>query len=153
MPGPYQRLPLDSRASDVGLLRFWAAIAAVIGAIWLAISQPPLWAWIAVAAATFIAIFWLRRWRGSRELVEASAETYLDLREDGFTLAQPGAAADVEWSRVRAVEADEERVAVRVDLADAPDALYVEPTYGGLGLYELEAAMRAAREASPSYGR
>ncbi|MCA9606015.1 MAG: hypothetical protein KC619_10495 [Myxococcales bacterium] len=153
MPAPYQRLPLDSRASDVGLLRFWAAIAAIIGAIWLAVSAPPWWAWIAVAGAAFIAFFWLRRWRGSRALVEADADAYLELREDGFTVAQPGATSRVAWTKVRAVEADEERVAVRVDLADTTDALYVEPTWGGLGLYELEAAIRAAREASPSYLR
>ena len=95
MPGPYQRLPLDSRASDVGLLRFWAAIVAVIGAIWLAISQPPLWAWIAVVAAAFIAVFWLRRWRGSRELVEAAADAYdraaragIEPGESGYTAAR-----------------------------------------------------------------
>lgn len=153
MAAPFQRLPLDARASDAGLVRFWAAIAAIIGAIWLAVSQPPVWAWIAVAAAAFIAVFWLRRWRGSRAAAAAPEAHYLELGEDGFTLAEAGAAERVAWARVRAVEADEERVAVRIDLADAADSLYVEPTYGGLGLYELEAAMRAAREASPSYAR
>lgn len=150
MADPFQRLPLDSRASDAGLLRFWAAIAAIVGAVWLAVSGPPLWAWIAVGGAALVAVFWLRRWARSRGAARAP-EGYLELREDGFTVAQPEGTERVEWTDVRAVEADEERVAVRVDLAHAKRSLFVEPTFGGLGLYELEAAMRAAREASPSY--
>ena len=147
MESPYRTLPLDERTNDVGLLRFWAAIAAIVGAIWLGLSRPPWTAWIAVAAAAFVALFWFRRWARARAASLDPSKSYLALDADGFELAHEGATERVAWQSVRTLEADEERVAVRVERAGG--VLYVEPTFGGLGLYELEAAMRAAREASP----
>lgn len=151
MNDPYQTLELDSRASDIGLLRFWAAVVSIIAVIWLAAAGPPLWAWIAVLGGALVAFFWLRRWARTQAKLQSPHPSYLALQEDGFRIADAGEEVHFAWEAVQAVEADEGRVAVRVELADEDDALYVEPTWGGLGLYELEAAMRAAREASPSY--
>lgn len=104
-----------------------------------------------MVAGGFVAVFWFRRWARSRVETADPTKSYLELTEAGFHLAHAGEVERIPWELVRAVEADEERVAVRVEVAEREDALYVEPTFGGLGLYELESAMRAAREASPSY--
>ena len=54
---------------------------------------------------------------GSREPiiipVQGPQQLSVQSLEDGFTVAQPGATSRVAWTKVRAVEADEERVAVR----------------------------------------
>ncbi len=153
MPNAHRVLPLDSRVSDVGMLRFVAAVIAVIGAVWLMFVRPPAWAWLGVVSGFFFAFFWFRRWAASRLVADAPAENYLGLRADGLHIAAAGGVEVVSWDRVEAVEADEERVAVRIELADEDDARYVEPIYGGLGLYELEAAIRSARDASPAHER
>ena len=149
---PYRKLPLDRRVSDIGLLRFAAAVISVIGCVWLALSGPPAWAWVLVVGGLFFAWFWLRRWAQAAKQTLEPDQSYLDLTEDGFSVATAGEVQDVAWERVRVVEADEERVAIRIELAETDAPLYVEATYGGLGLYELEAAMQTAREASPSRG-
>lgn len=150
---PFRKLPLDRRVADVGLLRFAAAVISLIACVWLALTGPPIWAWVVVVSGLFFAWFWVRRWaQSARETLEPD-KSYLDLTEDGFSVATAGDVKAVAWDDVRVVEADEERVAVRIELAEVDDPLYVEATYGGLGLYELEAAMQSARRASPSPDR
>jgi len=150
---PFRKLPLDRRVADVGLLRFAAAVISLIACVWLALSGPPIWAWVVVVGGLFFAWFWVRRWAQSAKQTLEPERSYLDLHEGGFSVANAGDVRAVAWDDVRVVEADEERVAVRIELAEVDDPLYVEATYGGLGLYELEAAMRTAREAAPSGDR
>ena len=145
MPGPFRDLPLDERAiGEIARLRLGAAIVCLLAALWLVLRSPPWWAWIAVAGAFAFGILWIRRWAAARTQIARTGA--LELREDGFRVVVADRAEAVDWDDVVAVEADEERVALRVSLIDG-EPLFVEPIYNGLGLYELEEAFLSAHRA------
>lgn len=152
MSDAFRVLPLDDRVGDVAGLRLAAALLCVLAVIWLALTNPPLWALVAIPLGLAAAFFWVRRFLLARTSLRGEHRGHLDLRSDGFHRVTNEGAEVFLWGRVAAVEVDEDRVALRIELGDDDEPVWVEPVYGGLGLYELEAAFRAAREASPSYG-
>ena len=152
MSDAYRVLPLDNRVGDVAGLRLAAAAICVLAVIWLALTSPPVWALFVIPLGLAAAFFWVRRFLLARASLQAEVREHLDLRSDGFHRVTREGAEVFMWERVAGVEVDEDRVALRIDLGDEDEPVWVEPIYGGLGLYELEAAFRAAREASPSYG-
>lgn len=150
MSEAFRTLPLDERAiGEIARLRLGAAVVCLLAALWLVLRSPPWWAWIAVVGALVSGVFWIRRWAAARgQIAERGA---VELEKSGFRVIVAERAEAVGWDDVVAVEADEERVALRVSLTDG-DPLFIEPVYGGLGLYELEEAFEAARHTAAKTG-
>lgn len=151
MAEPFRVLTIDSSVSEVAALRLGAAVLCVLSVVWLALSSPPWWALLLIPLGLFVVVFWVRRYQAAQRGLEG-ARGHIDLRPEAFHLVTQAGAEVIEWERVASVEADEDRVALRIDLHEGTEPVWVEPTYGGLGLYELEEAFRSARQASPSYG-
>ena len=141
----FGRLTLDRAAErDTGLLRLGAAIVTLIGVAWLATFDLPAWAVALVAIAAAVAVMWVGLYVRARRRVATADAQYLETRPDGLTHASGATVREVSWTEVDAVEVDEDRLFLRVDLKDG-EPLVIEPIYGGLGVYELFDAVCRAR--------
>lgn len=151
MADPFRVLPIDDRVSEIAGLRLAAAVLCLIGVVWLAVSHPPWWALALVPLGLFVSLFWFRRFRAAKGS-RGGVRGHIDLRPEALHLVTREGTEILAWTQIAGIEADEDRVAVRIDRREGAAPVWVEPTYGGLGLHELEEVIRAAREASPSHG-
>ncbi len=146
--GPYRVLPLEVQAvRDASYLRLGGAIVCVVMAAWLAMIQPSWRIGIFAALGVIVAAFWVRSFLMSRRRLNDGQTRQLALEPGQLQLHDGGdEPLTIAWEAVRGVDVDEDRLEVRVHHPGGP--LYIEPVYGGLGVYELEELVRAAFEAS-----
>jgi hypothetical protein len=103
----------------------------------------PVWAWVLVALSLVVAIAWLAMAGRAQKRLRAPAEHALLLDRSGLCLRDGTAERRVVWQDIAAISVDEDRLVVRLDVRGG-EPLSIEPRYGGLGVYDLEAALRAA---------
>ncbi len=144
---PYRTLPLDRDAErSVALLRLVAAVVVAGAAIWLALLRPAGAVWICILGSLVASLAWLGMAAAARRRLRRAQDHRLVLDPEGLALVDGDRERRAPWEAVEAVEVDEDRlvVVVRVRGEDAP--IVVEPRYGGLGVLDLDAAIRAARD-------
>ncbi len=144
----FRTLPLDRQAErSAALLRLVAALVVALGAIWLVLLSPPVWVWACAALAIAASIMWIvMGLRARRRLVDA-ARHRLVLDEHALSLVEGDDERQIPWGAIESIALDEERLVVRVNVRDE-ERLDIEPRYGGLGAYDLEAAIRRALRAA-----
>lgn len=148
MGTPFRTLALDARAEEsVAGLRMIAA--AVVGAVAIAIalSSPPLSGWVCALLSLGAAGAWVAMGLGARRRLVDAARHQIVLTQEGITLVEGAKERRVAWGEVTGIGVDEERLVVRVDVAGA-EPLAIEPRYGGMGAYDLERTIQAARDAA-----
>jgi hypothetical protein len=118
-----------------------------LGAIWLALLRPPMGVWIAIVAAIAGAILWVVLGAQAWRRIANPERHRLRLDREGLLLVDGERERRIAWDAVEAVETEEERLRVRLDVRDE-EPLRLEPRYGGLGAYELERAVTSAWRAA-----
>jgi hypothetical protein len=126
-------------------LRLIGASAVLLGAAWLSWVHPSPRAWASAVLASVVALYWIGASFRSRR--QARTLGMLHLRPDALVLESDADIARVEWSRVRAIEVDEERLVVRVE-REGEEPLIIEPLWRGVGVDELARAIDEARIAA-----
>lgn len=147
---PYRDLALDVR-SERELRVFRAIAATVVGSVAVLVIalSPGFRGWACGAVSLLFALGWGVAARRARGRIEAREDWVLGLRPSHLELREgPGRAESVPWSDVGRVEVDEERLVVTVARGEGVPPLRIEPRFGGLGAYELAAAVEAARRAA-----
>lgn len=143
----FRTLPLDRGAErSVATLRLVAAAAVAIGAIWLILLRPPAQVWLCVILALVASFAWIVMALGARRRLRRAEDHRLVLDAGGLALFEGENERRVAWDAVDSIETDEERLVVEVRIRDEAAPIVVEPRYGGLGLVELEEAIRKAKE-------
>lgn len=144
--GPFRTLPLDrsSERADAAL-RLTAAVVVLGGGVWLALVAQDPKLWVCSGAALLASAAWLAMGLRARRRIRDAERHRLDLRPEALHLLEGRVERRVRWADVRQIEVDEERVVVRVSLADG-EPVILEPRFGGLGVHDLEAAVRRARD-------
>jgi hypothetical protein len=144
--GPFRILPLD-RSSEraVAALRLTAAVVVVGGAVWLALVAEDPKLWVCSGAAFVASLAWLAMGLRARGRIRDAARHRLVLDPQALTLVEGPLERRVPWADVRQIEVDEERLVVRVSIAGG-EPVIIEPRFGGLGVHDLEAAVRRARD-------
>lgn len=143
---PFRTLPLD-RGSEgaVAALRLTAAIAVLAGAVWLVLVAKDPAAWVCSGAALLASVAWLVMGLRARGRIRAAERHRLSLEPKALHLVEGSHERRVPWADVERIEVDEERLVVRVSIAEG-EPLIIEPRFGGLGVHDLEAAVRRACE-------
>lgn len=131
---------------EPALLRGLAALGTAAAAIPLAVLPFPWAARVAGALGLVVSLLWGRALLRGRRRERASRGQALAIDVDAVTLHGPGGAERVPWDAVLAIDADEEKLLIRVVTRDGADLL-LEPAYGDLGLHELAALLEAHRAA------
>jgi len=141
------RLDADRRALRETLwLRGTAALITIVSSAWLTATQNHWVLAIGGALAGGFAIVWLRR--GLRDHAHAlHGDQNVLLDHNGITHQRAGEAIHVGWDNVVSVDVDEDRLIVNLACRGRPD-LIIEPCFGGLGVYDLQAVIAGARKAS-----
>lgn len=144
---PYRTLPLDRTTErSVAALRLVAAVVVAGAAIWLALLRPSGAAWICIGGAFVASLAWLGMAAAARRRVQRAEDHRLVIGEDGLTLVEGARVRRSAWEEIEAIEVDEDRLVVVVRLRGEEEPIVVEPRYGGLGVFDLDRAIRAARE-------
>jgi hypothetical protein len=134
------RLMLDVETEESNAhLRLGAAALAVLGGAWLLWVErtEPNWVLILVALASIVfALRWLTAYRKQRVVTATAAAHYLEITAERVILAEGSHQRSISCERIRAIELDEDRLAVVLRLYTG-DTVVIEPVYGGLGLREL----------------
>ncbi|HJL20357.1 MAG TPA: hypothetical protein RMH99_32115 [Sandaracinaceae bacterium LLY-WYZ-13_1] len=147
-PSPFRVLSLDPAAErEAATLRLVGGVVCALGAVALAGLDPPPIGWVVAALGLVGAVFWFRRWARARRVVHDAAHHRLALDPDGLRLVEGDREQAAPWDTVVDVEADEDRLVVRVT-RERGDAVLIEPRYGGLGMHDLERAVRRAWDAA-----
>lgn len=132
-------------------LRLLAALPAFAGGVWLFwSSEGALLAAVALAGLVF-ATAWVLFARRSVTQIGGSDEHYLDIGETGLTIRAGAHVRSLSWSEIRAVEIDEDRLVVQLQL-QREGSVAIEPQYGALGLRELAETLEKARKTGASLG-
>ena len=113
---------------------------------WLIALRPPFRMWIWIGLTTVATMFWIVRSVAARGRARAPERHFVRLEPDRIVLGAGDAKRTVRWGDVEEVAVDEDRLVVRLRV-DGADDLAIEPRYGGLSLYELDEALRAAHAA------
>lgn len=144
MKGPETRVVLHASATatrqEAGL-RLSLGTLALGSAIWLAV-LPGRVTKLAALLALPLALLMIRR--GLRALREPPRKERLELDPVGLLLTAPEGDTRVEWSNVRSVELDEDRLVVCVIKRDGGE-IAIEPRYSGVPLRELAETVAAFR--------
>lgn len=145
----YRVIPLDpSTVRDAAVLRLIGAAICVAMAIWLGVLRPSWRIGIWAVAGLAVAAFWVRRFGKSRRTLRRADRCFVALEPERLRVGRGGEdTLEIGWDEVTGVDVDEERLEVRVT-RDGADPVYIEPVYGGLGVYELAEAVQRAHEAS-----
>jgi len=131
------RYELDSNAETaVRTVRLIAAVLVAGGAAWIMLGGPGLLGWIIALLGAAAALGWAAAFFLSRRRTARSDQWFLELRGDRMVLAEGPRQHHVRWTDVEAVEVDEERLVVRMEIAHETP-LIVEPRYRGVGVYDL----------------
>ena len=151
---PYRVIPLDvpTVRGDAWLRGAGAALVGALGLYLLfAGFGGKAMAWGGLGL--LVTLLWIARVRKARAQVRRRGEHFLALEASGLRIGL-GEAPPVElaWSQVADVDVDEDRLEVVVALRGDEAPVYVEPIYGGLSVYDLGAAVRAAFDAAPTGG-
>jgi hypothetical protein len=127
------------------VLRLGAAIATAIAVSWyLAVEPAPgMWVCALLVVAVIAAFAWVVMGLRSQKRV-GEPRCFLRLDREALVLAD-GEERAIAWDAVENVEIDLERLVVRVAVRDAPECV-IEPRFGRLGVYDLEAAIKRAWE-------
>lgn len=97
------------------------------------------------ALGTLFGFVWMAMIAAARR--RARSVVALRLLEDRFEYEDGRVVERHAWSEVERVEVDEERLSVAVTLSDGR-IVHVEPHFRGVGVYDLEHAVSAARTAA-----
>jgi membrane protein implicated in regulation of membrane protease activity len=124
------------------------AIVVTGAAIWLVlVMRMTIAHWLVVGVALLVAVIWVAMFARARRRIAAPDRHALSLTPDAMVLIEGKREDRVEWGEIARIDVDEDRLMVKVE-ARGRDPLYVEPRYGGLGVTELERAIRSAYEAA-----
>jgi hypothetical protein len=145
---PFGVLGLDAAAErSTGRLRLVAAAATLAGAIGIALASPPAAGWACAALGLLASLMWVGMWARARRVVRDEERHYLALEPGGLRLSEGASETRVPWDEIDEIEVDEDRLVLQVKrTTGAP--VRVEPRYGGLGVHDLEAAVRRACQAA-----
>jgi hypothetical protein len=144
MTEPERVFRLDAGAErSVAVLRIIAAVVVLAATIWMVILGPSPICWLGIVGSWGIVVGWFFASRASRRRAAAGQSHYLALRPGGLALAEGGPEIFVPWEQVLAVDADEDKLVVKITRTSGP-VLALEPRYAGVGLHELRAAIAAA---------
>ncbi|MFK7988256.1 MAG: PH domain-containing protein [Sandaracinaceae bacterium] len=144
MTAPFRTLELDTGAErQIGRFRLLAAAGCVVGAVWLVAIAPPSKGYYCAGAGFAAALMWVGLWARGRRLVRRAGDHGLMLAEEGLTLSTPDKTTTVAWDAIEHIEVDEDRLVVELTTREGAP-LSLMPRYGGLGMYELEAAIADA---------
>jgi hypothetical protein len=140
---------MDAAAErSTGRLRLVAAIVTLAAVFWLATSDPGMVGWAVAVLGTLVSAGWLESYRRCRRRAAEASKHFLEISEDGLTLAEGDRKHHIAWTEMKAVEVDEERLAISVSRTGAAP-LTIQPRYRGVSLEELAAAIREGRETTP----
>lgn len=141
------QLELDRRALREHLwLRAVASVIAILASAWLLAAQDHWSVALGGTLAGAFAVVWLAR--GLRDHARAlQGEHHVLVDNDGITHQQGARTTRVGWDNVVAVAVDEDRLVVKVECRDCP-SLIIEPSFGGLGVYDLQAVIAGAWKAA-----
>lgn len=128
-------------------LRAVAAIVMAAAALWLYLLRPPPAVLLCATASVFASLAWLVMVLRARKRLAQPERHRLILDPDALRLIEGESERRIAWSEVVSIATDEERLVVRIETRGT-EPLAIEPRYGGLGVYELEAALRRALEAA-----
>lgn len=148
MSSPFRSLSLDASERSTARLRLVAAAVVGLAAVWVAALKPPPAGWLCVAVGLLASLMWLAMGMRARRRLADPDRQRLELRADGLTLVEGGAQRYVAWHELESLGVDEERLVVRLRIRAQDDPIDIEPRYGGLGAYDLEEAIRRARDAA-----
>jgi len=113
-------------------------------AVWLGAEGTLL---VLLAIASLVALGWIVVGRRGRARARDAARWWLELGEAELAMAKGEEPRRVPWARVEGVEADEDRLVVRVRV-EGEDEVEIPPVWrddeGGVGLHELEEAIASA---------
>lgn len=139
-----RRFELDATAErGIAWLRLAGAALVLACAIWMMVSDPTPLAWVFIVLMVLLSLGWTAAGLRGRRRAGRGSDWFLDVSDEGLTLAEPGKRLDVSWSDVTAVEIDEDRLLVLVRTRTGAE-LPVQPRYRGVGLHELGAALEDA---------
>ncbi len=129
----------------VGRLRLIAAVASVIGALWvIALSDGAPLSFVLLAAVLAAAWFWWRRFSSVERGVLRGTRRELVLAEDGLSYDDGEGRVLVRWTDVERIELDHDRICVLV--VHRAGTTSIEPPLAGHGLDALgERVHRAFR--------
>lgn len=147
-PDPFGRLSLDTTAErETATLRLVAAGTTLLGAIGVALSSPPGLRWGCAILGLLASSMWVGMWARARRALGDEARHHLTLDRTELSLSEGPSQSSVPWKEVVEIEVDEDRLVLQVKRTGG-SLLSVEPRYGGLGVYDLEARIRRAWEAA-----
>jgi hypothetical protein len=134
------RLALDRRVvTQTFIVRAIAATIALIGSLWLMAARGGTWLSIAGLLTGAFALVWLARGlREQRRALQAGHDVLLDA--NGITLGPSERQTHLGWDNVASITVDEDRLMVAIQPTTGP-TLWLEPHYGGLGVYDLRAVI------------
>jgi hypothetical protein len=138
-------LELDAAAErSVAWLRLVAALASLVAAGWLVMIVPPGRGLLCAGLGAAGALLWLGLFVRGRCVVRRAGEHRVVLGAGELTLHEGPRVVRIPWEEIASVRADEEHLVVEV-MPHTGAPLGIEPRYGGLGMYELAAAIEEAR--------
>lgn len=147
-PSAFRVLAFDQAAErSTGILRLIGAIVVIGSALWIAFTRPSIVGWGCAALGAAGGLAWIGLVRRGQRRISAADEHYIALEPETLRVVFGGKEQEARWDEVVGVDVDEDRLVVSVTLAKGEPVL-LEPTFGGLGVYDLEAAVRQAWKAA-----
>lgn len=142
--------PFRTFEEDVGggraiaSLRLLGAVVVLAGGAWLVVSTPTPFAGGMALLALLVALAWIGGYVRSRR---RTATLVLSLTPEALEVTLGDRVDRAAWADVAAVVVDEDRLVVKIERRSG-EPLVLDPLWRGLGVYDLEAAIRAAWVAS-----
>lgn len=146
MTSPFRTLEEDvGGGRAIASLRLVGAVVVLAAGAWLVVSTPTARAGGMALLALLVALAWIGGYVRSRR--RTAPKLLLRLTPEAVEVVLADRIDRAPWADVRGVAVDEDRLVVRIE-RHAGEALVLDPLWRGLGVYDLERAIRAAWEAS-----
>ena len=126
---------------SIARLRLAGAIVVGVSSAALALGGGGSLRWLLVALGLLASLGWLAAYSRSRR--SPGSDDRLELGADGLTMTYRGKTQHLEWRALTHVEADEERLVVRVEAGQ--QKIEVPLIWKGAGLHELAASIADAQ--------
>ncbi|HEY8427492.1 MAG TPA: hypothetical protein VIL20_03925, partial [Sandaracinaceae bacterium] len=109
-------------------------------------------AWACAALSLLASFAWIGMGLTARRRLRDAGRWKLVLAAEGLSLIEGPRRRRVAWEDVEAIETNDDRLVVEIRVRGEAEPIVVEPRYGGLGVVDLEAAIRAAHEEATRRG-
>lgn len=139
----FRVLSLDHAEAEYASLRLVGAVVTLAGAVALVALRPDVVGWTCAIAGVAFSAMWIGRWARARRMSDRRDEHFLALSPSHIELAVGDARTRVGWDAVEGIRVNEDRLVIEIARRDG-QTLTIDPRYGGLGLYDLEEAVRSA---------